>query len=360
MAHYSVVERWMHKLVFAVPLLEETLKGMESTLYAEQWQQQTIDRPIFIAGLPRAGTTLLLELLGQHSDTTSYSYRDMPFIQSPVIWQRASRWFTVPESRRERMHGDGIEIGFDSPEAFEEVIWRKAFPEYYRPDGIRLWDEAEAGDRAGLAEHVKKLLWLRQGRRYLSKNNGNVARLKLIRQRFADARILVPFRRPIDHAQSMLRQHRRFRALHQSDPFNRQYMAYIGHFEFGQLHKPVAFPDFAELSRGHEPDSLAYWLAYWVAAYRHLYRQGEGQLLHFDGLCRRPEQGIAQLLDAVALTATPELLQRLAKPVRPAPPRAADRAALPTALLEAAEQLYQALQTRSLPIPSTPLSDGAQ
>ena len=41
-------------------------------------------------------------------------------------------------------------------------------------------------------------------KRYLSKNNQNIRRLKLISDIFPDSRILIPFRNPIQHSFSLL------------------------------------------------------------------------------------------------------------------------------------------------------------
>ncbi|MBY5992049.1 sulfotransferase [Ferrimonas balearica] len=351
MSNYSMVERWMHRMVFSLPMLSDTLKELESSLYGSRWQNQRVTQPIFIAALPRAGTTLVLELLGRHPDTVSYSYRDMPFVQSPVIWHRASRWFIRPETKQERMHGDGVAIGFDSLEAFEEVIWRQAFPDHYQDDRILLWEEGRDAADSGLTDQIRKLLWLRQGRRYLSKNNANVARLAAIRREFPDARVVVPFRHPLEHAISMQRQHQRFLTLHDADRFNRDYMAYIGHFEFGHLHRPVAFPGFIEMSQGLGPDSLAYWLAYWLAAYRHLAAQPQTAFLHYEGLCGAGEAGLARLTDTLGLTASSQWHRLAAAQLRPPPTSRYEGQVLPKAWIEEASALYQALEARCLLTP---------
>jgi len=170
----------------------------------------------------------------------------------------------------ERAHGDGIMVGYDSPEAFEEVIWRAFWPKKYHDDRIELWDRddysAEAADF--FRRHFRKVVLLRTGGsgRYLSKNNNNFARLALLPEMFPGAKIVVPLREPAEHAASLLRQHRNFLEQHARDPFVKTYMSDIGHLEFGELHRPFAFP-------GFEPGSLSplepdYWLDYWIAAYR--------------------------------------------------------------------------------------------
>jgi len=83
-----------------------------------------VEAPIFITSLPRAGTTILLAALNSVPQLATHLYRDMPFVMAPLLWSRLSGRFRKQAVLQERAHGDGIAIGYDSPEAFEEVIWR--------------------------------------------------------------------------------------------------------------------------------------------------------------------------------------------------------------------------------------------
>ena len=63
-----------------------------------------------------------------------------------------------------------------------------------------------------VGNHIKKIIALRSGSagkslRYISKNNLNIARLGYLLRLFPDARIVIPFRDPIQHAASLLKQH---------------------------------------------------------------------------------------------------------------------------------------------------------
>ena len=48
----------------------------------------------------------------------------MPFLITPMLWDSISRPFQKPGTVVERVHGDGMTVGYDSPEAFEELLWR--------------------------------------------------------------------------------------------------------------------------------------------------------------------------------------------------------------------------------------------
>src|SRR5262245_34838488 len=102
-----------------------------------------IDRPIYVTGLARSGTTILLETLEQHPDTTTHRYRDFPFLFTPYFW---NRWVDmVPrksEQPEERSHGDGIAVTSESPEAFEEVLWMAFFAELHDPSSSEVLDRS--------------------------------------------------------------------------------------------------------------------------------------------------------------------------------------------------------------------------
>ncbi|WP_193369823.1 sulfotransferase [Pelagibius marinus] len=351
--NYSALDRCLHRLAFGVPGLQLTAADLESRLYAADLRKVTAERPVFITSLPRAGTTLLLEVLHRFPAFATHCYRDMPFVMAPLVWARLSGGFRKRAELAERAHGDGMEIGFDSPEAFEEVLWRAFWPEKYKDDGIALWRAGDGKEEAAafFAEHLKKIVALRrspesrsgeESGRYLSKNNGNIARLDLLARMFPDARIVVPFRRPLEHAASLLRQHENFLTLHRDQPFVRRYMADIGHYEFGALHRPIAFPGLAELTEGRDPQGLDYWLAYWIAAFAHIAEQQAGNpsrilLLSYEDTCAGGRAALAALCARLDVDPGGELGAAAGLFKAPPPARAAAGDADPALLERAAE-----------------------
>jgi hypothetical protein len=291
--NYGAADRLLHKVAFASPSIQLAAADIEKTLFGASYAGARGSRPIFITSLPRAGTTLMLEALHTFPSLASHLYRDMPFVMAPVLWSRLSGAYRKPATLQERAHGDGMDVGYDSPEAFEEIIWRTFWPGKFRTGRIELWtpldDDAEA--RAFFAEHMKKIIALRRPARladgrYVSKNNANVARLEFIRRMFPDARILVPVRRPLEHARSLLRQHRNFLEMHHQSRFVREYMGDIGHYEFGELHRPIAFPGLDALLAGRDPLTIDYWLAYWVAAFEYIQQHAARLVLvSYEGAC---------------------------------------------------------------------------
>jgi hypothetical protein len=287
----------------------------------------------------------------------------MPFLLSPVLWDRLTRRFRVRAEAAERAHGDGLAVGADSPEAFEEVFWRRGFPHKVTREGIALWQEPDDSFGAWLREQMRKVILLRQpdrlaSARYVSKNNGNVARVPALAGLFPDAAILIPFREPLQQAISLWRQHERFTARHAADPFVRKYMSDLGHDEFGAAHRPILFPGFPALAGGRGPDTVDYWLAYWIAAFEHLRGLDEPWFLSYERLCQDPAAGLSRLTGLLELPADDEALGAAARVFRAPPaPREPDSPPDP-ALVERAGALHHELLARCLLAAPSPASPG--
>src|SRR5688572_33205166 len=84
---YSLVDRALHHVAFSLPVVQRTLGELESDLYRKQLDAVTSRNEVFVTGLPRAGTTLVLELLYQTGQFASFTYREMPFILAPPMWR---------------------------------------------------------------------------------------------------------------------------------------------------------------------------------------------------------------------------------------------------------------------------------
>ena len=97
------------------------LANLESNMLGDQIKPDAIKDPIFVCGLARSGTTILLELLAQHSATASQRYLDFPFVFTPYLWNRYLDFARRgPAEATERSHKDGLLVSDESPEAMEE------------------------------------------------------------------------------------------------------------------------------------------------------------------------------------------------------------------------------------------------
>lgn len=348
--NYSSLDRLLHRVAFAGPTVQLAAADMEKTLFQAAYQSARGERPIFITSLPRAGTTLMLEALNQFPSLATHTYRDMPFVMAPIIWSRLSSSFRKPADLKERAHGDGMEVGYDSPEAFEEILWRTFWPEKYSATGIALWtaDDRKSEAQTFFVEHMKKIVALRRpdrlsDGRYISKNNGNVARLEIIGRMFPDAKIVVPLRRPVEHVRSLLHQHRSFLKMHKETPFVRQYMGDIGHYEFGELHRLIAFPGVDALTRDRDPLKPDYWLGYWIAAFEYVLKQKEKVLVvSYENACRNAKGTLSSLCAHLGIQEE-DTLEKAAALFRGEPSSKGGQLDADPTLLARAEALHDAL-----------------
>ncbi len=346
---YSALDRFVHRIAFANPGVQMTAAQIEDNLFGRRLDDVEMGAPIFVTSLPRAGTTILLTALNSAPELATHLYRDMPFVMAPLLWSRISGRFQKDAVMQERAHGDGIAVGYDSPEAFEEVIWRAFWPDHFQQDGIELWSvgDTKSDARAFMTAHFRKIVSLRcepgmRAGRYLSKNNANIARLDLIPDMFPDSVILVPVRSPLAHAASLWRQHASFLERHREDAFALRYMADIGHFEFGALHRPIGFEKLDELIGGLTPADLDYWLAYWIAAFEHIAaRLDRVHLIGYETLCERPEAAGVKLCELLAIEA--ERAPEISRYFRPAPVLKPEIEAHRSALRDRAEALHRSL-----------------
>ena len=268
---YNMGERIIHMIAFFSPTLQRFAARCDDAAFRLLHRNIEYSPPIFITSVARGGTTALLNAFSELPSIATHTYRDMPFITAPYLWRLFSAPFKRKVERRERAHGDGLEIDLDSPEAFDEVYWKLYWPEKYDGHRIGIWQtsDQQAEGILRLQTCFQKITHL-QGHgaiHYLSKNNANIARLRLIQQAFPGAHVVVPVRRPAPHAASLFRQHLNFLKQHSNDDFIRRYMRDIGHLEFGLLHTPIDFETFENITI-FNPDSPDYWLAYWIAAFR--------------------------------------------------------------------------------------------
>ena len=333
--------------------LQELLSDLETRLYAERWTGVQADRPIFITSLPRAGTTILLEALHRLPTLASHTYRDMPFVLTPLLWDRLSSTFRRGGVARERAHGDGMIVSEDSPEALEEALWKKAYPRKYFGKSIDLWSISDVTEEfsTDFHDHMRKIIVLRQpdhpqDGRYLSKNNANIARIDALRSMFPSATFIVPVRKPVEHAISMWRQHQNFESQHAKDSFVREYMEDLGHHEFGALHKPFAFAQSSILANTNGPHSPDYWLAYWISVFEYLADRQDLEFMSFERLCNAGDQGIATIARHLGIEYTTDQLAHASSVLRPAPPARGEKSSLDPGLYDRASALHEGLLSR--------------
>ena len=196
------------------------LADLESIVVREEAGQRVVDRPVYIAGLPRCGTTILTEMLEKHPDLTCHRYSDLPNVWTPY-WRnylRKRSRVQAPEME-ERAHKDRIQVSKDSPEAVEEVLWMFFFPSLHDAGANHVMDGQLRNTKFDLfyTEHILKLLAVRNADRYLAKGNYNVSRIRYILSLYPDAKFLIPVRDPVHQVASLAKQQALFTRASQED-----------------------------------------------------------------------------------------------------------------------------------------------
>ncbi|MGF1628086.1 MAG: sulfotransferase [Kiloniellaceae bacterium] len=320
---------WVHhcgRLVARHRRLWIRLGNAETRMRAADIEAIAIEKPVFVCGLARAGTTILLETLAAHPQLGSHRYRDDPFIFTPIFWNLfLARLPNERSTPAQRAHADGIEVTADSPEAFEEAIWMAFFDRLHDPRRSGVLD-AEASCppfEAFFRDHIRKLLWVRGRRRYLSKANYNMTRMAYLLKLFPDARFVVPLRDPVAHIASLAKQHRLFSAGEQRYPRALEHMRRIGHFEFGLDRRPINVDDgaMAEILQSFgDGEEVRGWALYWASLHAWLADRLEAdaalraavRVVPFEDLCRSPRETLSGIFEHCALPDSDNLVAEAA------------------------------------------------
>jgi hypothetical protein len=309
------------------------LGNLESRIMACRLAEFEVKKPIFITGLARAGTTILLETLNTADNVATHRYRDFPFIMTPIFWNRFVSLFAAKQDSIERPHKDRIKITRESPDAFEEPIWQHFFPFLHDPEALHQLDSDATNTvfEKFYYEHIQKILLIRKGSRYLSKGNYNLTRIEYISSIFSDARYLISIRHPLLHVESLVRQHRIFKDYAIQNPQVPEYLKSVGHYEFGPQRRPVcltrAGADRIVSAWENGDDHLGYAIQ-WAEIYSFVARlQAERAdlterilVIRYEDFCSDPRKEIQRILkfsELNKLASASNTVQKIRPPSRP-------------------------------------------
>jgi hypothetical protein len=307
------VDPWAHRLGGLVEhrrTFWRRLGRWETRLLSDSLSGIEVEQPIYIAGLARSGSTMLLEVLNWHPDVATHRYRDFPFLDVPYLWNRFLD--LVPQRKvqpTERAHGDGILVTSESPEAFEEALWMTFFSQLHEParSSVLNGDAEHPEFEKAYRDHIRKLLLVRGGRRYAAKGNYNITRMEYLLKMFPDARFLIPVRDPVWHVASLIKQHKLFCRGQVEHPEAVAHLRRVGHFEFGQDRRPINADNQAEVAeiralwdRGRDVEG---WARYWNHAYafvadrleRNPVLRDAAMVVRHERLCRSPADQVRSI-----------------------------------------------------------------
>lgn len=312
--NFRTADFWLTRFAHSSRRALKLLGDLETDLLRSRLDEIKLDRPVFITGLARSGTTILLNVFSSLPNVGTHRYRDFPFLFVPYSWNQFQDRMARTQEPVERPHRDRIRITKDSPEAFEEPIWMHFFPFVHCPYIRHVLTAANDDPQfdAFYLEHLRKVLLLRRRERYVSKGNYNIARLEYIAHLLPDARFVIPIRHPLSHVSSLVRQHRLFTRYSEEDGRVPEYMRATGHYEFGPQRVPI------NLDAESSPHILQAWaegqdaLGYavmWRSVYAHVRRfaldgaLGERiRIVRYEDFCADPAAVLGVLFEFCALT----------------------------------------------------------
>jgi hypothetical protein len=310
---------WSVRGVHAAAPLFVGLGNVESRLLARRLATMRVDRPVYICGLPRAGTTITLQMLSEHPDVVTHKYADFLMPYMPWVWNKVFPHIPVDAMRKPvpRIHRDRIQVTRDSAEMGEEILWEHFFPHIHSEKNYSVLDGSTSNPsfERFYSEHLRKLALVRGRSRYVSKAIMCVVRMQYLRKLFPDARFLLYIRNPIDHVASMVKQDRIWAELERDDPRQIEIIELTGHHEFGphQVMANVGNPqELSEIRRLFDdkkwPESRA---RYWAYVYGFIAKQLEDDpelaksvcVVRYEDLCSDSGPTIDRILTHTGLDA---------------------------------------------------------
>lgn len=290
----------------------QALGDMESFALATELQHQTIDAPIFVSGMARSGSTILTEVISQHPQIACHHYSDFPMTWIPYWWNRLRGRLPLPKQEpRERAHRDRLLVTGDSPEAIEEVLWMRFFPEAHRADRIHVMDQQQCHPKFEkyYRDHIRKLLLVRSRQRYLAKNNYHATRIEYLLKLFPDARIIIPIRDPVQQVASLIKQHDLFSKQNAEDSRVSRQLQMSAHYEFGPLRCPIIVNESRQAHYRNDLEEVAWYATQWADIYGFLHkRMTENQelskaclVVRYEDICTRTRSGLNRIFAHLGL-----------------------------------------------------------
>jgi hypothetical protein len=312
-----------YALTRAAHALRPLLKGLsrvETVVNRRALEEVPIDRPVYVCGIARAGTTITLELLHRHPVAATHRYYNLPLPLLPVWGTRLVESLPLAEMDGvERVHADRLKVTRRSPEGVEEGLWMSFFAHLHDEgcSNVLDADTAHPSFERFYRDHIRKLLLVQGRSRYIVKNNYNVTRLAYLHHLFPDARFLVIVRDPVAHLASLMKQQRLFLKLCAEDPRMLTSISIVGHFEFGPrlTFINVGRPSALEQIRDHwsQGRQVAAWATYWASVYGFLADGLEAdaglsaatRVVRYEDLCRESGPTIDAMLGHIGFAAEP-------------------------------------------------------
>ena len=295
--NYPFFSRILHKLALGSSEILALFFKIEKKLFLQKVKNHK-PKSLFITGLARSGSTILLKSLNETGFFATLKYKDMPFITAPNLWSKINLFQKKIINRKERIHKDGIKIDEESPEAFEEIFWKSQL-NTLPSKKVLIKNGVYTKNIIKNFKNFINLVSLKENNKiYLSKNNNNILRIKILDEKIKKKKILILFRNPINQCFSLWKQHINLIKLQKEDKFILDYMNMLCHYEFGLGHQPFLLSNFKPI---FDPLEVNYWIEYWLMIYSNLVKFAKNNnqdviFLSYETLTKSPELTIVKIL----------------------------------------------------------------
>ena len=263
-ATYSAIDKFLHYVFLGNKNIARFIFKIELFLNKKSLKTNDSSCNIYISGMARAGTTVLMQYLGELKEFESLSYRNLPFLFMPKTWPYLISW-RKKAKQKERFHLDGVTHSLNSYEALEEPFFRNNLGANYIKNNTiisyqlneKIFNRYSAFRRLVARDKI-----------YLAKNNNHLLRAESLHQfdkkHNNKTLTIIPFRNPYEQAKSLLKQHKLLGKLQKVDSFTLDYMDFLVHHEFGLHCKiPVLIEKDVKFILNLDKNSIDYWLQTW-------------------------------------------------------------------------------------------------
>jgi len=275
-----------------------------------------INKPIYITGLARAGTTIILEMLSKHPDLATHQYKNLLIPYFPNWLYKLSDKVRLYSKPTERIHKDGIMVTRDSPEAVEEIFWRKYFKHTSTEKSSHIINGNIINPKFErfYPNHIRKLLIAQKRSRYLAKNNYNITRLEYLLRIFPSTKFLLIIRNPVNHIASLIKQTKLFMKMENQIPLLQDWLKILGHQEFGHHSICINVNNTESIHKirklwSNKKTYVKGWAYYWVSIYDFIADSLEANeklrratfIVYYNDLCENPADVIDRILEHTEL-----------------------------------------------------------
>ena len=85
MEKYSIIQKFLHDVFLSNNFFKKSIYEIEKIFFNKKTINFEKNKHVFISGLPRSGTTALLNYLYSSKAFSSLTYRNMPLVMAPNI-----------------------------------------------------------------------------------------------------------------------------------------------------------------------------------------------------------------------------------------------------------------------------------